>query len=390
MKRFVFILSLLFGSSLIAQADIQFHHETWKEVLAQAKKEKKLVFVDAYTTWCSPCKWMAAKVFTDPRVADFFNAHFINAKIDMEHDEGPELAERYHVRAYPTLLFIAGSGELVHFIEGAMDAERFLALGNEVIDPKFVSIPLAKAEFEAHHDDRHAQANFIAKLAPTYENIDDVVQIFRPGMAGAALLEPDNWAVFQAWFKGIDSDEARYFIAHRQEFLAKYGATEVQAKLLQIYMTTMERAVFKQNAEQFQAAHQGLLASGHPEAEKMALFQELEWYGATGEWAKFIATAYKVDAKAPDMMPVGLNRMASMFLIGATEEKDLIKALEWSRRACAPEPSYFYLATQFEILAKLGRKTEAIAIGQEAIRVAKLHKDPYGGTEDALNELLGQ
>lgn len=390
MKRFALVLTLLFGGSLIAQADIRFHHEPWQDVLAQATQEKKLVFVDAYTLWCSPCKWMAAKVFTDPQVAEFFNAHFINTKIDMEHDEGPALADRYQVRAYPTLLFITGAGELVHFEEGALDAERFLALGNAVADPNFVSIPLAKAEFEAHRNDRHAQANLITKMAPTYENIDDVVLIFRPGMAGDALLEPDNWAVFRAWFKGIDSDEARFFIAHRDAFIKKYGATDVQAKLLQIYMTAMDRAVFKVDAEQFQAAHQGLLASGHPEAEKMALFQELEWYQATGEWTKFIATAYKVDEKAPDLMPVGLNRMASMFLIGATEEKDLLKALEWSRRACAPEPSYFYLDTQFQLLLKLGRKTEAIAIGQEAIRVAKLHKDPYGETEDGLNELLGQ
>ena len=37
------------------EAGIQFVTGTWEEVLAIAKKAKKSIFVDAYTTWCGPC-----------------------------------------------------------------------------------------------------------------------------------------------------------------------------------------------------------------------------------------------------------------------------------------------------------------------------------------------
>lgn len=35
------------------------------------KKEKKLIFVDCYTSWCGPCKMLAKNVFTQDKVADF-------------------------------------------------------------------------------------------------------------------------------------------------------------------------------------------------------------------------------------------------------------------------------------------------------------------------------
>ena len=84
------------------------------EALAAQQEEPKKIMIDVYTTWCGPCKWMAKNTFTDKAVGEYFNANFVNAKFDMEKGEGPELAQLYQVRAYPTLLFISAAGELVH------------------------------------------------------------------------------------------------------------------------------------------------------------------------------------------------------------------------------------------------------------------------------------
>jgi len=70
------------------------------------KLENKLVFVDCFTTWCGPCKYMDANVFTNDSVADYFNDNFINVKLDMEKGEGEVFAGRYRVRSYPTYMFL--------------------------------------------------------------------------------------------------------------------------------------------------------------------------------------------------------------------------------------------------------------------------------------------
>lgn len=110
---------------------ITFNKAPWKQVLAKAKKENKLIFLDAYTTWCRPCIMMAKNVFTLNEVADFYNQHFINVSMDMEKGVGPSLAKKYKIRAYPDFLFIDGDGNIVHRNGGYKEAPEFIAVGKD-------------------------------------------------------------------------------------------------------------------------------------------------------------------------------------------------------------------------------------------------------------------
>ena len=105
--------------------------------LADAKKlalkNEKYIFIDAHTSWCGPCKKMAATSFKNAEVGEVFNENFINLKIDIEQDaDGPELAKMYKVRAYPTLLIIDGEGKLIKQVVGFQTEDRLLALASSV------------------------------------------------------------------------------------------------------------------------------------------------------------------------------------------------------------------------------------------------------------------
>ena len=136
-QRFTLFLMLLFAVSQVnaqtATTGIQFFHGTFAEAQAKAKKENKLIFMDAYTSWCGPCRAMAANVFTDQSVGEYYNAHFINLKMDMEKGEGVELSRRYSVMAYPTLLFLDGNGDVKSRTMGGKQASDFIALGQKAI-----------------------------------------------------------------------------------------------------------------------------------------------------------------------------------------------------------------------------------------------------------------
>src|SRR5690606_36419274 len=105
---------------------ISFENASWAALLQQAKTTGKLIFLDAQTEWCRPCRMMERDVFTLDKVADFYNGNFINVSIDMEKGDGPALGKKYEIRAYPTYLFIDGDGKLVHQDVGYKDAPVFL------------------------------------------------------------------------------------------------------------------------------------------------------------------------------------------------------------------------------------------------------------------------
>ncbi|MFN5251484.1 MAG: thioredoxin [Bacteroidia bacterium] len=83
-------------------------------------KGKKLTMVDFYTTWCGPCKMMAPHV----KKLAAENADMVNV-MQIDAEAQVEIAGRYNIRAYPTLLFFK-KGQIVHTIEGAQSYEQLL------------------------------------------------------------------------------------------------------------------------------------------------------------------------------------------------------------------------------------------------------------------------
>lgn len=135
MKKLIILLSALFiGAAVMAQG-IAFQKESYAEVLKMAKKQRKLVFIDVYTSWCGPCKHMATKIFPEAKAGEFYNAHFLNLQLDAEKSEdGKMVAKTFGVNAFPTFLFVNGDGELVYRFLGGRSVDMFVQEGQKAVD----------------------------------------------------------------------------------------------------------------------------------------------------------------------------------------------------------------------------------------------------------------
>lgn len=123
-------------SSVNSSTQINFIENSFDEGLKQAAIQHKYVFVDAYAAWCGPCKMLKSRTFTDKRVADFYNANFVNVSIDMEKGRGPELAAKWGMRAYPTLIVFSPDGKPVLGTEGFMGPDELLRFGRDALAKK--------------------------------------------------------------------------------------------------------------------------------------------------------------------------------------------------------------------------------------------------------------
>ncbi|MEZ4795378.1 MAG: thioredoxin family protein [Flavobacteriaceae bacterium] len=125
------------------------------EALAAQAKNPKKIFVDVYTNWCGPCKMLDKNTFSNPDVASFVNKNFYAVKFNAEGDEtisyqgksysnpgyDPSKAMKRNsshqfsrfmgVNAYPTMLFIDETGNLINRVKGyrtPQQLELFLKL----------------------------------------------------------------------------------------------------------------------------------------------------------------------------------------------------------------------------------------------------------------------
>ena len=117
-------------------AGIKFMEENWNKALQEAKKQNKPIFLDAYTTWCGPCKMLKSKTFTDKVVGEFFNKNFINIALDMEKGDGLAVAEKYNINAYPTLIITDGDQKSVSVSEGFMEPAQLMEFAKYVLAKK--------------------------------------------------------------------------------------------------------------------------------------------------------------------------------------------------------------------------------------------------------------
>lgn len=128
-----------------------FFHGSFDEALADARQRGKNVFLDVYTDWCGPCIVMQETVFPLPEVGEYFNARFVNYKLDAEDESvgGPEIAARYEVRAYPTYLILDSRGAEIGRATSGMSGDQFIALFSRMLGETESQFPTIKARFDS-------------------------------------------------------------------------------------------------------------------------------------------------------------------------------------------------------------------------------------------------
>jgi thiol:disulfide interchange protein len=125
MKKFLLVCFVLLLSVSAASAEVKFEKLTLKEAVAKAKKENKIVMVDFYTDWCSWCKVLDQKVYSDEAFGNYAGSNIICIKLDAER-EGIADAQAFGVRGYPTIAFIGGDGKEIDRIVGYKPLPQFV------------------------------------------------------------------------------------------------------------------------------------------------------------------------------------------------------------------------------------------------------------------------
>lgn len=121
-KTLLTAVAVLFCWGATAQTSgqgMKFTDGTFAQVLKAAETDDKPIFIDIYTGWCGPCKYLSANIFPTQEAGEYMNARFINAKFDAEQGEGKVLASRYTVKGYPTMLILNSKGEEIGRLVGA-------------------------------------------------------------------------------------------------------------------------------------------------------------------------------------------------------------------------------------------------------------------------------
>lgn len=231
------MLLTLISAFAFAKADpgIKFEQGSWAVITAKAKVEKKLIFIDCFTAWCGPCKQLSAEIFPQLAVAEHFNQNFINYKVDMEKGEGIELQKKFHIAAYPTLLWVDQEGNVVHRAVGFMKAEQLIAEAKKALSGES---PLAKLEKQYKKDKKNPDVVY-AYLKSLTETADSraraIAEYYLSLIPKHRYLDAEIFTLISKHVESPFSPAFTYIFEHRSDFDRKFGASKIRLSLDNVY-----------------------------------------------------------------------------------------------------------------------------------------------------------
>ncbi|WP_316816190.1 thioredoxin family protein [Pedobacter nyackensis] len=350
MKKLLTGLACIAVLSASAQnREIAFKDADWKTQLATAKKENKLIFFDAYTSWCGPCKMMAKDVFTKDNVADLFNNTFHNVKYDMEKGEGPALKDKYGVSAFPTYLFINGDGEIVHKIVGSMPAAEFMEEAGKALKPESTAFGLAKKFNSGDHSEATTVA-YLEALEKAYESdkVGVVAKVYFDALPKSALMDGNNWNLALKYLSNPSSEAFAYMYANKGELEKRYGVDKTNMYFERTFNSSVyavkrsyEKKTNLKEAKEIIAAIRKLQAKPTANAENMLAQLDLIEYAAANKWDKFCAKVGGVIDKDDFPRKSGFVVMAANDVVTAAPVKYSHEAIKWANELEKNNPDLF-------------------------------------------------
>ena len=363
--RFSFTLSLIvFCAISLSAQGIEFFHGTWAEALEKAKSEEKLIFVDAFASWCGPCKRMAAQTFPDPKAGEFFNANFLNLKIDMEKPENAEFAGKYPVNSYPTLMFIDATGKIVMKEVGGKTVDQLLETGKKALGKNDKSVDFEKKYAEGDRDPKML-FDYVRSLnaagKPSLKITNEYLK-----------TQQDLSSEFNLKFilEGAVEADSRVFdllVKNRAQIIAVSSEEAVNARVEKACKNTVAKAIEFKNKTLLEESKVKMKAGNPARATAFACEADMNYAKAVKDPALFLKAARSFQKTEVKSNSAKLHELVVSLVRSFPEDKKVLgQAASWAKTAAENGGLAEYWMTLAGVYKLQGNKAKARSTAERA------------------------
>lgn len=120
----IIVLMAVIFSPAYARNQIQWR--SYEDGKSLARSENKKIFINFRADWCTYCRTMEKKTFTDTGIINFLNSNFINIQVDVDREKS--VARKYNIQPLPDTWFLTQTGEVIGNRPGYLTPKDLLPL----------------------------------------------------------------------------------------------------------------------------------------------------------------------------------------------------------------------------------------------------------------------
>ncbi len=363
---------------------VNFRPLTLEQGIAAAKSEKKPLYVHGYTDWCHYCMYMRDSVYPDKEVGDFYNAHFICIKINMEK-EGKELNAALGAHTYPVMLFYDTNGEIMHRAAGRKYKQPFLDLGKEALDTTR-QMRYFKRRYEAGTATPYEIQYYFRMQEIAGMDAQLMIDDYLRKISDSEFTDQNSWRIINDIIKDPTLLVMDRVLDHKKILEEKYTTDSVNNKLVGLYNTYLVQFVQQLDSAGFEAAKRKIRANKKLDiSEKICAFADLNKLKMKSDWNTYRVEGQKFLDKYGKNDYRRVNEVTGVFYDRLPGDTALMKYSErWLKESLAFADNYRGNHLLAAVSFCLGKKQQALQAADHAIELAKKDKKDYSMTTQLI------
>lgn len=419
-------LFFFFTLPVLAQKEgVRFFRGNWLKAMEEARKSKKLIFVNVYTDWSESSQRMKEEIFPLKMVGEKYNPQFVNYRVDGDWREGESFDKRYQIEVYPTYLYINGDGDVIFRSSGYReDPLWFISLADTALYINEVrqTLPQWQASYPDRKNDKEFVREYLNRLVSFGSPADTINMVrdhFFSQLSASELRDTVTARVLLRSITTVQSPVFKYIMANQAFY--RSISPELSLTLGTVILNSIVNATASPDDDLFRAAdaYSNKLENPLPRYPYLVFLYRNEYYLTTKQPWRMIDRApafldsicrlgeegfrrrdqelfeqimqpytsgeqdstqvedyyyLKENARTYYSRYVAsvLNKTAGLFLQHALIVQDLRKACVWAARAVDMDMyNYAYYTTLSQLYSKVGMKREAVSTMETAIKLAK-------------------
>lgn len=376
-----------------SEESLDFFVGTWNQACEIAEARQKPLFVYVYVNYERESNQMNNEVFTQSKIASFYEQNFINLKVNLHSQQGAFLRQKYQLRDFPSLLFFDQKRKLIVQDSGLKSVNEFLRIGKYALKSNqykpvsgiISSIYTDFIEKKMQYENGVRHSEFLYNLAYDLKKFNDSFQpivkeyIEKEGVDNLTKRRHLNF-IFD-FADDINDQPFEILLSYKERYIEVFGKETVDNRIKKSIRSAVIIAARYQNWEAFESIQYTIDKAQLSNQRDFEFLMLTVYHENTQNWDEFTNIVETYTRQNPYIEASILNDLAWRYALHIENKVKLQEALTWSEKAMEKEPKVFkYRETYATLLYIIGKKSKALKEAENAMVIARKYGGDYTTT----------